>query len=85
MSMSGAVLVPVGVDCDCGHPMVWRNGKYRQCAVSGTHNADDAGKDLLVIRRNYNAPLANVVDELDQMTYPNVSPRNQLRRARGTA
>lgn len=31
-------LVPVGRDCDCGHPMVWY-GDEQRCAVYGSHPA----------------------------------------------
>lgn len=31
-------LVPVGRDCDCGHPLVWY-GDDQRCAVYGRHPA----------------------------------------------
>lgn len=31
-------LLPVGRDCDCGHPLVWRRGE-QVCAVFGSHPA----------------------------------------------
>jgi hypothetical protein len=58
----------------CDTPMVWSHWHRRNvCAVYGTHPADrhySEDPDTLIIRRNYNAPLANVVDELDAMTLP---------------
>lgn len=30
-------LVPVGRDCDCGMPLVWRHG-HQWCAVYGSHS-----------------------------------------------
>lgn len=30
-------LVPVGRDCDCGMPLVWRQG-HQWCAVYGSHS-----------------------------------------------
>jgi hypothetical protein len=73
--MIGAVelpLLPVGRDCDCGHPMVWRLGEQR-CAVYGTHRPV-----LSEFVRDYNAPLANVVDVIDLDVYP--AGRDQSRR-----
>jgi uncharacterized Zn finger protein (UPF0148 family) len=29
-------VIPVGVDCRCGHPLVWRDGE-QWCSVYGTH------------------------------------------------
>jgi hypothetical protein len=36
--MSADALLPVGRDCDCGCPLVWRHGK-QWCAVYGSHPA----------------------------------------------
>lgn len=49
-------LVPVGKDCDCGHPMIWMRGQQR-CAVYGSHptTADP------VRFRNLHAPGAELV------------------------
>lgn len=38
MTAVPAALVPVGRDCDCGHPLVWV-GDEQRCAVYGTHPA----------------------------------------------
>lgn len=40
-------LVPVGRDCDCGHPMVWY-GDEQRCAVYGRH---PAACDRVMFRR----------------------------------
>jgi hypothetical protein len=36
--MTAQALLPVGKDCDCGHPLVWRHGQ-QWCAVWGSHPA----------------------------------------------
>ena len=54
-------LIPVGKDCDCGHPLIWRNNQ-QWCAVYGSHPQQD------IYHRNPNAYAARLVDELDAMT-----------------
>lgn len=56
-------LIPVGRDCDCGHPMVWRAG-HPICAVYGAHREPRAEP---VFWRNYEAPFAALVDELTEI------------------
>jgi hypothetical protein len=34
--MTADALLPVGKDCDCGSPLVWRHGE-QWCAVYGSH------------------------------------------------
>lgn len=34
--MTAEALLPVGKNCDCGHPLVWHHGQ-QWCAVYGTH------------------------------------------------
>ena len=60
-------LLPVGRDCDCGHPLVWFHNEQR-CAVYGRHRPAD--EYPLRIVRDMNAPLAWLVDELDAMPMP---------------
>ena len=59
-------LLPVGRDCDCGFPLVWHRN-HQICAVYGTHPPP---LEPLRINRDYNAPLAWLVDELDRMPMP---------------
>ncbi|NND75984.1 MAG: hypothetical protein HKN44_13360 [Ilumatobacter sp.] len=72
------MLLPVGVDCDCGHPMVWYAGE-RRCSVGGRHLPPPVIQELhpspdrllgQLVRRDLSAPLAAVVDELDAMPMP---------------
>ena len=56
-------LVAVGRDCDCGHPLVWRDG-IKVCAVYGLHTPRDPGELL----RDTNAYAAALIDELVEMT-----------------
>lgn len=63
--MSDAI-IPVGRDCDCGCPMIWRAGLER-CAVYGTHPLDratftDAPAGNPMHFRNYAAPGASLID-----------------------
>lgn len=60
-------LLPVGRDCDCGHPLVWRSGQ-QVCAVYGRHPAEpehaafsDSSAGTRVHYRNRNAPGARLV------------------------
>jgi uncharacterized Zn finger protein (UPF0148 family) len=55
-------LLPLGHDCDCGHPLVWRDGKP-WCAVYGSH-------PLIVHVRNQAAPGAQLVRDLSVMPLP---------------
>lgn len=66
MKREPSPLLPVGLDCDCGHPMVWY-GDEQRCAVFGRHLP---AHERDIEYRNHQAPLAGVVDELDLMTYP---------------
>jgi hypothetical protein len=61
------------VDCHCGHPLVWRNGRP-WCSVYGTHPtpARTPG-DVFNGAHNRNAPYANLVIELDAL--PSLAPR----------
>lgn len=65
--MSDAI-IPVGRDCDCGCPMIWRAGA-QICAVYGTHPAPiersrftDAPEGNPIHFRNYAAPGASLID-----------------------
>lgn len=69
-------LLPVGKDCDCGHPLVWRDGE-QWCAVYGRHPA----RPQEVRFRNYSAPGARLVAELTAMRDPNPK-QHRRRRAR---
>ncbi len=53
-------LLPVGKDCDCGFPLVWRRGE-QWCSVYGSH-------PVIVTWRNRSAYAARLVDELDAMS-----------------
>jgi hypothetical protein len=59
--MTDAVLA-VGRDCDCGMPMIWRDGAQR-CAVYGSHPAPADPVHF----RDHGAPGARLVDELTAM------------------
>jgi hypothetical protein len=52
-------LLPVGRDCDCGHPLVWAHNEQR-CAVYGRHAVSDWFPDIE--RRDLSAPFARLVD-----------------------
>lgn len=67
--MTPDALLPVGRDCDCGFPLVWRHGE-QWCCVYGSHPAP-------VHYRFPNAPGAGLVR--DVMAAPNLT-RNALRR-----
>lgn len=58
-------LLPVGRDCDCGHPLVWRNGMTR-CAVYGSHPAPADPVHF----RDWSAPGARLVQAVTLNTYP---------------
>jgi hypothetical protein len=65
--VSDAIL-PVGRDCVCGYPMIWRAGA-QICAVYGTHPASidhsmftDAPEGNPIHFRNYAAAGASLVD-----------------------
>lgn len=49
-------LLPVGKDCDCGHPLVWWNDKPR-CSVYGSH-------PTIVYYRNIAAPAHRLVRDV---------------------
>ena len=55
-------IVPVGRDCDCGHPLIWRRNEQR-CAVYGRHEP----RQYVWVYRNTDAPLTDVVDTLDAL------------------
>ena len=62
--MSAAPLLPVGRDCDCGHPLVWFNDQP-SCAVYGTHPATGAA-----YFRNYHAAASQLVTDLARLGLP---------------
>lgn len=77
--MTAEALLPVGKDCDCGHPLIWWQGNQR-CAVYGTHNHIDA-RELDLFRtygRNPFAPGAALVNALAAM--PSLVPKDVRRR-----
>lgn len=54
-------LVPVGKDCDCGHPMVWY-GELQRCAVYGTHGVGDPISGFPVHYRS--GPRSTAIDRM---------------------
>jgi hypothetical protein len=52
-------MIPVGRDCDCGYPLVWRLGE-KWCAVYGSHPLPDHARV-----QNTDAPFAELVLEID--------------------
>lgn len=54
-------LVPVGRSCDCGHPLVWRDGKP-WCAVYGAHAPYIHWRDTAALG-------AQLVADLTDLTY----------------
>jgi hypothetical protein len=85
--MSGPeALLPVGVDCECGFPMVWRHG-LRSCAVYGSHPAPEqltSYADTVVTLRNLDAPGAALINLVTNRTYALGRRRRELE-ARGAA
>lgn len=71
--MTPDALLPVGKDCDCGFPLVWRHGK-QWCSVYGSHPVSLGMRDRTAV-------LANVVDELAAMPMPKAKKGHKLRRA----
>ncbi len=67
--MTADALIPVGRDCDCGFPLVWRRGR-QWCAVYGTHPAPG------IFMRDPTAPFAELVRMC--MDAPNMT-RNAVR------
>lgn len=63
--MIEAPVIPVGKDCDCGHPLIWKHDNQR-CAVYGKHEP----RQYVWVYRNMNAPLADVVDLFDGLDMP---------------
>jgi hypothetical protein len=61
-------MIPVGKSCDCGYPLVWRDG-VQWCSVGGTHPAPERF-DAFVFRFDRSAPFAALVIELDGMLDP---------------
>ena len=63
-------LLPVGKDCDCGQPLVWRDNR-QSCAVYGAHGyvaVSDVEQNLIrTYGRNPFAPGAALVDALSPM------------------
>lgn len=80
--MSTDAIIPVGKDCDCGHPLIWRNGR-QICAVYGRHPSDDEiaswgdTEARLIHYRNKNAIGAGLIEL--SMNTPN-STRNAMRK-----
>lgn len=62
MNAVESALLPVGRDCDCGFPLVWR-GQHQHCAVYGAHRMPTPAINF----RNLDAPCARLVDELTAM------------------
>ena len=60
--MTADALLPVGRDCDCGQPLVWRRGK-QWCAVYGSH-------PTFVPIVNRRAPGALLIRDLVEATWP---------------
>lgn len=58
----------------CGAPTVWsESNRRRWCAIYGDHKPAPIyldEPDVLFVRRNMDAPLAHVVDELAAMPMP---------------
>jgi predicted nucleotidyltransferase len=86
-------ILPVGRDCDCGHPLVWRDSA-QVCAVYGRHPsvdevaqfADDQADDRVrVLRRRETAAVGATLVQLCAAA-PNLT-RNaeRLRRVRAAA
>lgn len=75
MSAVPSALVPVGRDCDCGHPLVWY-GDEQRCAVYGTHPSP-------IDRVTFRLP-GGAHDELIRacMDAPNLARRAVANRAR---
>lgn len=63
--MTYAPIIPVGKDCDCGHPLIWRDNEQR-CAIYGRHEP----RQYVWTYRNTDAPLAAVVDLIDALEMP---------------
>ena len=66
-------LLPVGKDCDCGHPLVWR-GSAQLCAVYGRHPIDGER----VFFRTLNARGASLIANVMRATH-NPPPRSERR------
>ena len=84
--MSTDAIIPVGKDCDCGHPLVWRNGR-QICAVYGRHpDADEIAswgdsEARLIHYRNRNAPGADLIAlSLNTVNNAPGAVRNRMRR-----
>lgn len=67
--MSTDAIIPVGKNCDCGHPLIWRNGR-QICAVYGRHPADEEVATFgppgarIIYYRNRNAFASRLIDDL---------------------
>jgi hypothetical protein len=70
-------VIPVGKDCDCSYPLVWRDGE-QWCSVGGTHPAPEQ-LDAFAFRFDRTAPFAALVIELDGML--DTTPKGVRRRA----
>ena len=81
--MSDAI-IPVGKDCDCGHPLIWNAGR-QVCAVYGRHPSDDEtvsftrAEERLIHYRDRGAPGAALIAAV--MAAPNNAP-NAVRHRR---
>jgi hypothetical protein len=48
-------MIPVGRDCDCGYPLVWRLGE-KWCAVYGSHPLPDHERHRVAGHPRYQKP-----------------------------